>query len=256
MAVDNWKQRSFLLSHLTLKLLGEKPQRRESRWVRILDEVTNILVAKYGTPTLGNFRDPVKEIFYILLSARTNERLYKKAHRQLMRAYPTLESLAKATPRQALKCIKIAGLGSKRAKQVVLIARRLIKDLGPNPSRKLKSMSAGEVYRYLTSLPGVGPKSAFCVMMYSLDCDVFPVDANINRIFCRMGIIPLKSTHREAQQLAPHHVKNGKSHHLHITLLELGRHVCLPLNPKCHECNLSRKCFHFIRNMQVAKEKT
>ena len=231
-----------VMSTLTLALLKREAPRNVRRWRNTLAEVANILVPIYGTPNLGNYRDPVKEIYYILLSAKTTEELYRAAYRRLWRRFSTLRKLAEATVPQIRSCIEGAGLGAKRAKQVKQIAQRLLADFGPKASRSLRRMPSAEAYRYLVALPGVGPKSALCVLMYCLDTDVFPVDANVQRILFRMGGIPAGSKHYRAQQLLPAYVPEGLSRALHVVLVIHGRTVCRPMNPACVECPIRRLC--------------
>jgi endonuclease III len=212
------------------------------RWPAVLGEVTDRLKREYGTPWLGNFVDPVKEIFFILLSARTSERLYVRAMDALISRYPTCREVADADVESVMACISVAGLGKKRSEQVIRIATRLIQDFGDHPEAELRSMSPPEVYEYLTSLPGVGPKSAFCVMMWSLNIDVLPVDVNVQRIAARLGVIPVGLKHYQAQQRFPRYVPFGRSRELHTVLMVHGRVVCTPRNPKCEECIVNDLC--------------
>ena len=216
-----------------------------------LATVTNRLEKAYGTPSLGNFKDPVKEIFYILLSARTTESLYKRAHQNLFNEYPSLTSIASAKINGIWHCIKIAGLGKKRARQIQLTAERLLNDFGPKTRGYLRAMTASSAYEYLVSLPGLGPKSALCIMMYSLNADVFPVDVNVRRILERLGILSANLKHYQAQAIAPAYVPRGRSLALHIGLVEHGRKICLPQNEKCDICILGDLCKH---RMRVAKK--
>ena len=87
-------------------------------------------------PDLGNLADPVDEIFFIVLSAKTNEKLYMKAFSRLKERLPTLEAIASASTAQIAKCVACAGLGNKRAKQVKSIAKRLLIDLRPEPAER------------------------------------------------------------------------------------------------------------------------
>jgi endonuclease III len=199
-------------------------------------------VPVYGTPDLGNYRDPVKEIYYILLSAKTTEGLYRAAYGRLWRRFPSLADIAGATVTQIQCCIQGAGLGAKRARQAKQIAQRLLGDFGPRPQRRLRRMHSAEMYRYLVSLPGIGPKSALCVLMYCFDADVFPVDANIQRILSRMGAIHLGRKHYQAQQYLPAYVPQGLSKSLHIVLVIHGRTVCRPKSPKCVRCHIGHLC--------------
>lgn len=238
------------MSDITANLVGVRRARVGSRNSTKLARISDRLTACYGAPRLGNYRDPIKEIFYILLSARTTERLYKQAHRSLWSRYPGIDSLSRARVSGVKKCVAIAGLGSKRANQVVSIAKRIVSDFGTNPVRRLRQMPPEEVYRYLTSLPGIGPKSALCILMCSFDQDVFPVDINVQRVLERVGIVPKGLKHYEAQRLVPRYAPNGKCFNLHVGLVEHGRRVCVPGTPKCSSCVLLDLCAFGIRKVK------
>jgi len=230
------------LSNLTIKLLRAKPANRQAYWRGIFGEVCDRLVAAYGRPTLGNYRDPVREILYIVLSAKTTERLYQRAYRGLKRRYRTLSQLAGADVAGIEECIRGAGLANKRAPQIQKLAQKLIEDFGPNPSRNLRKLEPEMAFRYLVGLPGVGPKSAFCVMTMSLDADVFAVDANVQRVAWRLGALPRDLKHYEAQKRLPSLVPIGRSRDLHVSLVIHGRQACLPRTPRCDGCVLLDLC--------------
>jgi endonuclease III len=229
------------MSHLTAQLLN-RPAPRQSVWQARFVEVANRLVDAHGIPRLGNYRDPVREIFYILLSAKTTDSQYRRTYRQLSNQFSTLSAIATAKVKQILSCIESGGLANKRAGQIKRTAAALIAVGGDNPSRRLREMNEQELFAFLTNLPGMGPKSAFCVMMYSLDVDVFPVDANVQRIAERMGAIPTGLKHYQAQQRLPSLIPLGRSRELHITMVAHGRKVCLPRVPKCGECCIRELC--------------
>jgi endonuclease III len=229
------------MSTQTAHLLGVRRAHR-SPWVARLGAVSDRVLTKYGTPTLGNFRDPVKEIFYILLSAKTTDLQYRRTHRALMAAFPTTAALASAKVRAVRRCIESGGLAGKRAAQVVAVARALVVAGGDRPRRYLRRLELRAGYDFLTSLPGVGPKSAFCVLMYSLGFDVFPVDVNVQRIAERLGAIRRGMPHRLATKRLAALSPDGRSLELHVGLVVHGRKICLPRNPKCGECCLLDLC--------------
>ena len=170
----------------TANLLG-LPHRKNSPWTQRLSIVADRLVAEYGVPTLGNFRDPIKEIFYILLSAKTTDAQYRITHRNLGKAFPKLADLSNAPVPEIRKCILSGRLAGKRVRQIRRTARALVAAGGTNPSRFLKALPLKEAFAFLRGLPGMGPKSAFCVLMYSLEADALPVDMNVQRIAERRG---------------------------------------------------------------------
>jgi endonuclease III len=131
---------------------------------------------------------------------------------------------------------------------VVAAAQKLERDFGERAVTELRGMPVDGAFEYLTNLPGVGPKSALCVMMYSLEIDVFPVDINVQRILSRMGLVPRKMKHYQAQQRIPKFVPQGRSKELHIGLVVHGRTICLPQRQRCSECCLVDLCQTGIRN--------
>ncbi len=227
----------------TAKLLGLKP-RRKSDWIERLATIADRLVAAYGVPSLGNFRDPVKEIFYILLSAKTTDAQYRRTHRQLYGRFRRLQELANAPVAGIRSCIRSGGLAVKRAVQIKSAAKALIAQYGNRSSARLRRLSSREAFDFISALPGMGPKSALCVLMYSFDVDVFPVDANVQRIAERLGAIPKGLKHYQALRRLAHFAPKGRCRELHIGMVVLGRKVCLPKTPKCSECFLRDMCRH------------
>lgn len=225
----------------TSKLLGVS-YRKSSIWVERLAVVSRLLLERYGLPRLGNFRDPVKEIFYILLSAKTTDAQYRLTHNRLWKAFPSLTLLANAKLSAIRSRILSGGLASKRARQIRATARRLITVAGKNPSKYLRSLEVEEAFDFIRSLPGMGPKSALCVIMYSLDADAFPVDVNVQRIAERLGVIPKGIKHYRAQQMLAALVPDGFCRELHIGMVVHGRTICLPRQPKCNKCPIKGFC--------------
>jgi endonuclease III len=231
------------MGNLTLELMHRTVSPRKATfWRRRFGVIADLLRGAYGVPSLGNFRNPVKEVFYIVLSARTGERQYRRIHRRLFGMYATLGELATAPVRGIRACIRDGGLANKRARQVRDLAMKLLSDFGQHPEVALRMMTPSEAFGYLAGLPGVGPKSALCVLMYSLDLDVFPVDVHINRVAARIGVIPKELKHYQAQVLLPGLVPEGRSKDLHIGLILHGRRVCVPRVPRCCTCILRPLC--------------
>jgi endonuclease III len=227
-----------------MQLLGKKlrASSARARALALLGEVANRFVSAYGVPLLGNRANPVDELFYILLSARTPELKYLRCYRELRKRFPRLEDLAAASLPELRSCIRDLGLANKRSRHIQRIARRLICRFGPNPARALRRMSAEEVYLFLLGLPGIAAKSALCVMMYSLGWDVFPVDVHARRIATRLGVLPRGLDHRAAQAVLPGVVPEGRSKELHVGFVIHGRKVCLPRRPACDRCMLLKLC--------------
>ncbi len=231
------------MSSLTVDLIDPAAARRSrSVWLVRFDRIADLLVEAHGVPDLGNFHDPVREIFYILLSAKTTDGQYRQTCRALFDRFPTLAALAVARVRDILACIRSGGLANKRASQIKRAATALVELGGPDPADRLRSFTPREAFDAITRLPGMGPKSALCVMMYSLNADVFPVDVNVQRIAVRLGAIPAGLKHYQAQRRLPPLVPVGRSRELHVAMVVHGREVCLPRRPKCEACVVRHAC--------------
>lgn len=231
------------MSSLTVELMGGKRRRPRAagRWQSRFGKIADRLVAAHGTPSLGNFEDPVKEIFYILLSAKTADAQYRRTFAALTEQFPTLRDVAEADAAKIKKSIFEGGFATAKADRLKRIATSLL-TLGDDPAAALRRMTPTEVYSFLTNLPGVGPKSALCVMMCSLNCDVFPVDVNVSRIAVRIGAAQPGKRHWHYQGHLPPLVPNGRSKELHVAMVVHGRTVCLPARPKCESCQIKDLC--------------
>lgn len=216
-------------------VVGQAARRKMARVARRLS-------AAYGQPSLGNCSDPIDEIAFIVLSARTTETLYVRAFENLKRRYPRWTDLLGATPEDIQKQIAVAGLGQKRAAQLLGCYRRLWSDFSEGAAAALRRMTAKEVFEYLTALPGISAKSALCVMMWSLGHDVLPADTHVARVMSRLGVIPTDLRPEYAQRAVAPLAPTGLSKNLHTGLVLHGRTVCRRRVPLCANCCIRRMC--------------
>lgn len=226
-----------------------KPRREFSTSIQAgkLQGVSSLLKARYGSPRLGNKRDPVDEIVYIVLSAKSSERAYSRAYRSLRAAYPRWEEMSRSPVAGIARRIRGAGLGAKKGRQLRGIMRELERRYGRRPSAALKQLSTAELEESLTALPGVGLKSARCVMMYSLGRRVFPVDTHCRRVLARLGFIGderlTDASQNRIQALVPESVR----YDLHVNLVAHGRAICTSVAPSCDACFLNLRCAYYRR---------
>lgn len=205
--------------------------------------ITKILLKALGKNNLGNKQNPFDELLFIILSSKTPPDRYRKTYKFLKSKYPVSEMLANAKPQTIARVIKVGGLEEKKASQISAIAKQLKKQFGKVTLNLLKKMSNENAEKILVELPGIGIKSARCILMYSLDRDVFPADNHCLRISRRLEWISSrdgfsKRTANYLQERIP--PKNRKD--LHIGMVLLGRTYCLPKNPKCQECPILSYC--------------
>lgn len=210
----------------------------------LLRRADRLLSARYGTPRLGNRREPISEIVFIILSARTRGSDHQAAYRRLRAQFPTWAAVRDAPLRQIRQVIQKAGLSRIKALQIRQVLRRLTRDLGRLSAAPLRRLDDSSLEAYLTSLPGVGLKTARCVMLYSLDRRVFPVDTHSMRLFENLGIIgsPLRFEYAQdpLQRLVPAELRYS----LHVNAVAHGRQTCVPGAPRCEVCPIARLCLN------------
>jgi endonuclease III len=209
---------------------------------RLLRQATEILVREYGLPTHGNKSDPLDELVYIVLSSQTDETKYQAAHGALVREFPSLAAISLEDEDRIEQLIRPAGLSRVKARNLVCILTQVERDLGERSLNALYEWDDGRAEAYLCSLPGVGIKSARCVLMYSLGRRVMPIDTHNFRVLQRLGAhdlpLPVRRWHDAVQEMIPADIR----HPLHVTLVAHGREVCKAAKPRCDVCPLRHIC--------------
>ena len=196
-----------------------------------------------GVAPLGNKRDPVRELIFIQLTVRTPEATYLDTYARLRTVVGGEWARLRTLPdRSLLPALRSGGMGRVKLARLRGQLAALTQRFGRITLAPLRRMSDTEAEEVLCSLPGVGPKVARCVLMYSLDRDVFPVDSNCLRIFGRLGLLPrnltLKASHDVVQDFVPPRLRRS----LHVNLVRLGRSVCTRGKPHCALCPLLDLC--------------
>jgi endonuclease-3 len=197
--------------------------------------------AEYGRPRLGNPRRPIDDLFFVMVSNRTAPATAAPTFRSLKKQYPRWEALAHARLRQIERVLRPAGLSAKKAEQMRGIARQLLADFGRCTLAPLSRMSDDAVRGYLTSLPGVSDKVALCVMMYTMDRDVLPVDVHVHRIARRLGWVNKKRAD-QCHDLLAALVPPQRRYAFHVDCIQHGRRMCAPRRPRCAECRIAQHC--------------
>ncbi len=208
--------------------------------------VSRILTVRYQDFAHHNKKNPLEELFFILCSVRTNKAGYHNTYQAFRKQFPRFEMVAEASAEYIAKPLAAGGLANQKSsaikKSIDIIAERF----GRPTLAPLREMTDSECEQVLTSLPGVGKKVARCVMMYSLDRQVFPVDSHCWRICRRLGWV--RRTTKE-QKPSPKDMERLQCKippelrfSLHVNMVSLGREICLPRKPKCHVCPIEACC--------------
>lgn len=205
-----------------------------------MEKVALELKNEYKNFAHHNKKNPLDELFFILCSVRRSEKVYAEAFKSLKRNFPTYELLAASSIKKISRTISWGGLQNQKAAIAKGIIRRLIESFGKPTLSPLKNMSDEECESYLTSLPGVGKKVARCVMLYSLNRQVFPIDAHCWRISCRLGWNGFGSNNGNCSNRSMDHLQTlipaELRFSLHVNMVSHGRKICTANKPKCSEC--------------------
>jgi endonuclease-3 len=226
-------------------------KRQVTRVLRVAEELERL----YGVPRRSAKRSPPLEtLIGTLLSQNTNDQNSYRAWLSLRRKFPGWEDVASASWQSVAAAIKVGGLKNQKAKRIKEILHRVKLDWGSYSLNALRKKRDDEVMEYLLSMKGIGEKTAACVLVFSLNRDVFPVDTHIHRICNRLGLVTTKSaeeTYRAMKVLAPE--KRGYS--FHVNLIQFGREVCKAARPHCRQCPLFDECV-FDRKEAFAAERS
>jgi endonuclease III len=204
--------------------------------------ICQALKKDYGALRLGNKQNPLNEYLFILLSLRTTYWSFEEVYRHFKRTFPKWEYVATSSVRSIAKTIKDAGLSSQKSIYIKKTLKILKKDYGKYSLSPLSKYSDTETEKYLLKLPGVGLKSAKCIMMYSLGRAVLPVDTHTMRLSKRFGIV--NNTCKSATEIEARIPKEYR-YSYHVGCVAHGRTICLAKNPQCLACNLSKYCRYF-----------
>lgn len=177
-----------------------------------------------------------------VLSQHTSDTNRDRAYADLRRRFPTFDDVADAPLPALARAIRRGGLGPTKAVRLKAMLRA-IRDSGVGlDERAFTRMSDQDLWDTLIELPGVGPKTAACVLLFSLDRPYFPVDTHVHRVAIRLGLVPRRASAVAAQEAFQESVPSADMYALHMNLIRHGREVCVALRPRCSECVLRDLC--------------
>jgi endonuclease-3 len=187
--------------------------------------------------------DPLDELILTVLSQHTSDLNAERAFADLKRAFPGgWAPIVRARPERVADAIRSGGLANTKAPRIQEILREIKRREGAYSLASLTEMTDREARDYLTSLPGIGPKTAAVVLSFALGRDALPVDTHVHRVSRRLGLIPPKTSAERADRLLHALVPDGLRTSLHVALIRLGREICKAPVPRCRQCPLKDLC--------------
>jgi endonuclease-3 len=205
-------------------------------------EIVERLSALYGRPVWRPHGDAMTELVLTILSQNTSDANSGRAFMRLVSRFPTWEGLMAADPGEIEREIQVGGLAATKAPRIKAILEEVWQRRGSFEISFLGEMPLAEAKAWLRSLPGVGPKTAACVLMFALGRPALPVDTHVARIARRLGLVAAKTGAAEAHDLLEAMLAPEEVYPFHVSLIKHGRRLCRAQRPLCAECPLSDRC--------------
>jgi endonuclease III len=215
---------------------------RRPRRVRVR-AIRDRLRELYGRPANRVHRDPVHELVLTILSQNTNDRNRDVAYERLRERFASWEDVRDAPVSEVADAIRPGGLAETKAPRIQAVLEEIGEEIDLD---WLSDAPRGEALAYLTALPGVGRKTAACVLIFSFDRPEIPVDTHVYRVGGRLGLFREGASFEEAHDEMRAVTDPEDAYELHINLITHGRRVCRP-RPRCGECALRRMCPAYLR---------
>jgi endonuclease-3 len=186
--------------------------------------------------------DPLDELVMTVLSQHTSDTNTARAFASLKARFPHWGDVVRAPAGRVADAIRSGGLADQKAPRIQSILREIESREGELSLARLAGMDDAEVESYLCSLPGVGPKTAACVLVFSMGRDAFPIDTHVHRVTKRLGWIPSNASADKAHALLKDTVPPDLRYELHVQLIAHGRTICKARTPLCSDCVLFDVC--------------
>jgi endonuclease III len=205
---------------------------------RRLRTIRDRLRREYGRPVLRAHRAPIDELILTVLSQNTNDRNRDVAWARLRERLPSWDAVREAPVREIEDAIRPGGLAPTKAVRI----KRILEAIGEDDLCWLEDAPLEEARDYLCDLPGVGRKTAACVLLFSFGRPEVPVDTHVYRVASRLGLIRPGASFDEAHDEMLRLVDPEGAYEVHVLLIRHGRRTCVARAPRCSECPLRRMC--------------
>jgi endonuclease III len=197
------------------------------------------LAEVYGVPAMEPHGDALAELVLTVLSQSTNDRNRDVAFLRLRDRFPTWEAVRDAPVDEIEEAIRPGGISKVKSARIKAILQTLGDDLDLSWMRDAPIAQSRD---YLVALPGVGRKTAACVLLFAYGLREVPVDTHVSRVGARLGILPSKGPFERLHDAMLDITPPGAELELHVNLLRHGRRTCHAQRPACDRCDLRRMC--------------
>ncbi|MCK5151861.1 MAG: endonuclease III [Candidatus Thorarchaeota archaeon] len=207
--------------------------------------VCKILIKNYGDEIVERSLEPIDELVLTILSQNTNDINMFRAYENLKSTYPTWGEVLAATEEDLGEVIKSSGFFRVKARRIKATLSEIVERVGKLDLSHLESMPVTDATEWLTSLHGVGPKTAAIVLLFCFGMATLPVDTHVWRVTKRLGLIPEKTSREKAQILLEEILPKKCIYSMNHNLIKHGREVCKAQKPRCEDCFMKDICEFF-----------
>jgi len=207
-----------------------------------VEQIIDLLSAEYGEKRWRRQQSPIAVLVQTILSQNTSDRNSGRAFEQLLASFGGWEDMADAGVDEISHSIKAGGLGMVKARYIKQALEEIRRRRGNFELDFLRELPVDEARDWLKQLPGVGMKTASCVLIFSLGMPALPVDTHVFRVAKRLGLISPDVSVEKAHNLLEGLVPSREVYKFHVLLIEHGRRICKAQRPRCVECVLGGLC--------------
>ena len=200
------------------------------------------LRAYYGRPRNEPHHAPLDELVLTVLSQNTNDRNRDVAYTRLRARFPDWDSVARAPVEEIEEAIRPGGISKVKSRRIKSMLGAIAEETGTLDLETLATARRDDAIAFLERLPGVGRKTAACVLLFSFDRPELPVDTHVYRVSSRLGLIRPKASFLEAHETLRAIVDPDDVYEVHVNMLRHGRRICTARNPQCERCPLLELC--------------
>ncbi len=214
-------------------------------------EVTQRLTELYGELPFSS-KDPMSMLVEILLSHRTFDAQTDAAYDNLLKRFGSWEAVRDAPTAEVQETIANVNFPEVKAPRIQAVLRQITEERGNLNLDFLRGLPVEESMQWLNRFEGVGPKTTACVLLFSCQRAILPVDTHVHRVSIRLGLIGKKVTadaaHTLLQALLPNDAR--VIYNFHKALLRHGQRICVFEHPRCNKCILTDLCnyYHTVIN--------
>lgn len=207
-----------------------------------MEQVRRLLRKEYGPRPPRPRQDPLSELVAVVLSQNTSDVNSHRAFAALVGRFGSWEEVAAADPGEIARAIRAGGLADIKAGRIKAILEEIGRQRGRLDLGFLNDLALDEAKAWLRGLPGVGPKTAACVLLFSLGRPAMPVDTHVYRVARRLGLIDAKASVEKAHEILEGMVHPENVYEVHMLMVEHGRRTCSARRPRCGACVLRLMC--------------